>query len=224
MADRNRLESGRWQRCQPRVRIPPPLPGHGAGSVPVTETGPRALARIGLQTRGRSAGAVRGGGSDGKDDLRPRRGPMASDEHDAGEHASPATSCSSGWPSPWTPRGSAAGSSTSPAASSAATPGCWSCSGSPPTHARPGSRRSPGCCRASTGRGWARTSSGRWPRGRTTPRSTPSCSPTGPGGGSPPTAARSTGPTGGCSGSSARPTTPPGSTTPPPRCARRVSC
>ena len=27
MADRNRLESGRWQRCQPRVRIPPPLPG-----------------------------------------------------------------------------------------------------------------------------------------------------------------------------------------------------
>lgn len=26
MADRNRLESGRWQRCQPRVRIPPPLP------------------------------------------------------------------------------------------------------------------------------------------------------------------------------------------------------
>ena len=25
MADRNRLESGRWQRCQPRVRIPPPL-------------------------------------------------------------------------------------------------------------------------------------------------------------------------------------------------------
>ena len=27
VADRNRLESGRWQRCQPRVRIPPPLPG-----------------------------------------------------------------------------------------------------------------------------------------------------------------------------------------------------
>ena len=26
VADRNRLESGRWQRCQPRVRIPPPLP------------------------------------------------------------------------------------------------------------------------------------------------------------------------------------------------------
>ena len=26
MADRNRLESGRWQKCQPRVRIPPPLP------------------------------------------------------------------------------------------------------------------------------------------------------------------------------------------------------
>ena len=32
VADRNRLESGRWQRCQPRVRIPPPLPGVGQSS------------------------------------------------------------------------------------------------------------------------------------------------------------------------------------------------
>src|SRR3954469_16367728 len=29
VADRNRLESGRWQRCQPRVRIPPPLRPRG---------------------------------------------------------------------------------------------------------------------------------------------------------------------------------------------------
>jgi hypothetical protein len=28
VADRNRLESGRWQQCQPRVRIPPPLRDH----------------------------------------------------------------------------------------------------------------------------------------------------------------------------------------------------
>ena len=34
VAYRNRLESGRWQQCQPRVRIPPPLPAAGYSEPP----------------------------------------------------------------------------------------------------------------------------------------------------------------------------------------------
>ena len=65
VADRNRLESGRWQRCQPRVRIPPPLlsccslprePAPGARRPP----GRRRPARSSPPARCRRASAMTG--------------------------------------------------------------------------------------------------------------------------------------------------------------------
>ena len=53
MAYRNRLESGRWQRCQPRVRIPPPLPRPPPRRPALTSSRQRLPA--GARPRGRRA-------------------------------------------------------------------------------------------------------------------------------------------------------------------------
>ena len=62
VADRNRLESGRWQRCQPRVRIPPPLLDH-LRQEPALESGlsPRGSGRTAVASSARRPRPPRAG-------------------------------------------------------------------------------------------------------------------------------------------------------------------
>ena len=92
VADRNRLESGRWQRCQPRVRIPPPLPSTIAGGSTVSGGAASSTSDVALldDVAGGDLDRAHGAGA-------PRRSPGSpSSSTPAGTTVSPAATRSPG--------------------------------------------------------------------------------------------------------------------------------